>query len=482
MAEDMKMIIGGKFTDASDSAVKKNINPYTGEIIGTVPEATKNDIDRAVASALRGQAEWGALRNDERDSIIERFLSLLQRHSEEIAQLMCRESGKSISECRGELSVVRPIFQAYMKAAATMYGQTLPGNTESRNKGDIIFTMYDPLGVCAAVAPFNYPISTMMNKAVPALCAGNSVIMKPASDTPMSIIAVAKLMLEAGFPSEAIQVVTGSGSKIGRWLTENKDVALISLTGSTEVGVELHRSASTYLQRTCLELGGNDPLLIFADCDIDSAVAEAVNGRVYNCGQICTASKRFIVENSIKEEFTQKLTERLKTIKGGIPGDEDSVYGCMINEAAADAVERQIRETVALGAKCIYGGRRIHKTLVEPTVLTNVTQGMPIAMDMEVFGPVFPIIGFDSADEALKIANNTQVGLSSGVMTGNMRTAMTAASRLKAGTCVINGTGDYRTSYHAFGGCKMSGLGREGALVTLKEFSEMKSIVLKKIY
>ncbi len=475
----MQMIIDGGFCDASDNAVFKNIDPFTGDIIGTVPAATKDDIDRAAASALRGLAVWSALRNDERDDIINKFLALLEEHAEEIARLLCMESGKSISECRSELSVVRPIFQAYMKAAGTLYGQVLPGKTESRNKSDIIITMYEPIGVCAAVAPFNYPISTMMNKVAPALCAGNSVIMKPASDTPMSIIAAARLMLDAGFPAGTVQVVTGSGSKVGRWLTENRDVALISLTGSTEVGVELHRSASTYLQRTCMELGGNDPLLIFADCDIDGAVAEAVNGRIYNCGQICTASKRFIVENCIKENFTQKLIERLKMIKGGVPGDDNSVYGCMINEAAADTVERQIMETVALGAQCIYGGRRLRKTLVEPTVLMNVTQTMPIAGDMEVFGPVFPIIGFDTMEEALEIANNTQFGLSSGVMTGNMHTAMTAASKIKAGTCVVNGTGDYRTSYHAFGGCKMSGLGREGALVTLKEFSEMKSIVLK---
>ena len=478
----MKMIIGGKFVDASDGAVLKNINPYTGEVIGTVPAATKSDIDGAAASALRGQAEWGALRNDERDAIIERFLALFEERAEEIARLLCSESGKSISECRGELSIIRPIFQAYMKAAGTLYGQTLPGYTESRNKGDIILTMYEPLGVCATIAPFNYPISTMMNKAAPALCAGNSVIMKPASDTPMSIIATAALMLEAGFPPEAIQVVTGSGAKVGKWLTENSDVALISLTGSTEVGVELHKNASAYLQRMCLELGGNDPLLIFADCDLDAAASEAVNGRLYNCGQICTASKRFIVDNNVKEEFTQKLVKILGEVKGGDPTAEDSLYGCMINEAATDTVERQIKETVALGAKCIFGGRRLGKTLIEPTVLTDVTKDMPIAGDMEVFGPVFPIIGFDSADEALAIANNTHFGLSSGVMTGNIRTAMTAATRIKAGTCVINGTGDYRTSCHAFGGCKMSGLGREGALVTLKEFSEMKSIVLKKVY
>ncbi|MDO5116575.1 MAG: aldehyde dehydrogenase family protein [Synergistaceae bacterium] len=482
MAKDMKMIIGGEFVNASDGASAKNVNPYTGELIGTVPAATQSDIDRAAAFAVEGQREWGALRGDEREAILERFLTLFEARSNEIAELLCAESGKSISECRGEMSIVKPILRAYMRAAATLYGETLPPRAEQRNRGDLIFTIYEPIGVCAAIAPFNYPISTMFNKVAPALCAGNSVIMKPASDTPMSILAAAELMLEAGMPANAIQVVTGSGSKVGGWLTKNKNISLISLTGSTEVGVALHREASSYLQRLGLELGGNDPLLIFADCDIDRAVEEAINGRIYNCGQICSGSKRFIVENGIKELFTEKLIERLKGIKGGVPSDEDSVYGCMINEAAADTVERQIKETVAQGARCVYGGGRPHRALVEPTVLTGVTADMDIAGDMEVFGPVFPIIGFDSFDEAISIANNTSFGLSSGVITENMRTAMAAAMKIKAGTCVINGTGDYRTSYHLFGGCKMSGLGREGALETLKEFSEVKSVVMKNIY
>jgi len=482
MTKDMKMIIGGKFVDSSDGAVLKNINPYTGDLIGTVPAATKEDIEKAAAFAVEGQKEWSKLRGDEREEIIERFLALLQANSDDIAILLCQESGKSISECRSEVGLIKPIFRAYISAAATLYGQTIPTNIEKRGSSDFMFTSYEPFGVCAAIAPFNYPISTMMNKVAPALCAGNSVIMKPASDTPMSIIPIAALMLKAGVPSNTIQVITGSGSKLGKWITETKNISFISLTGSTQVGVQLKRQASTNLQRLSLELGGNDPLIIFADCDLYKAVGEAISGRIYNCGQICTASKRFIVENSIKEKFTHMLIAQLKKTPGGNPLDENAFYGCMINGKAADTVEQQIRDTIALGANCVYGGKRIHKTMVEPTVLTDVTKGMPIARDMEVFGPVFPIIGFDTFEESLEIANNTVYGLSSGIMTENIHTAFKAVSLLKAGTCVINGTGDYRTSYHAFGGYKMSGLGREGAIVTLKEFSEIKSTVFKQIF
>lgn len=478
---DMKMLIGGEFVDASDGATLKNFNPYNGELIGTVPAATKEDVDRAVANAVQGQKEWAALRNDQRDAILNRFLELYDQHAEEIAQLLSREGGKTITECRGEVGSVPLIFRAYMSAACTLYGQSLPNNVERRNTSDVMFTTYEPLGVCVCVAPFNYPVSTMTNKVAPALCAGNSVIMKPASDTPMSILLYAKLMLEAGMPTNTVQVLTGSGGKIGKWVTENPDVAAISLTGSTAVGVELQANASRHLQRVMLELGGNDPFVVFEDCDLDKAVAEAIGGRIYNAGQICSASKRFIVQNSIKEAFTQKLVEGLKAIKCGDPLDETVVFSCLVNAGAAQKVEEQIQLTVSQGARCIYGGKRTADTIVEPTVLTDITPDMDIARDMEVFGPVFPIIGFDTFDEAMAIANNTSYGLSSGVMTENIATAMKAARAIQAGTCVINGTGDYRTSYHGFGGYKMSGVGREGALHTLEEFSEIKTVVLRSV-
>lgn len=473
------MIIGGELVDASDGAVLENINPYTGELIGTVPAATQEDVDRAVANAVSGQKEWAALRNDERDAILNKFLALYDEHAEELAQLLSREGGKTITECRGEVGSVPLIFRAYMNASATLYGQALPNNIERRNTSDIMFTSYEPLGVCVCVAPFNYPVSTMTNKVAPALCAGNSVIMKPASDTPMSIILYAQLMLEAGMPANTIQVITGSGSKVGKWVTENKDVAAISLTGSTAVGVELQANASSHLQRVLLELGGNDPFVVFEDCNLDKAVSEAIGGRIYNAGQICSASKRFIVQNSVKEAFTEKLIAGLKQIKCGDPLDDSVVFSCLVNPSAAKKVAEQIQYTIGQGARCVYGGKQIAKTIVEPTVLIDVTPEMDIAKDMEVFGPVFPIIGFDTFDEAIAIANNTSYGLSAGVMTENIATAMKAARAIQAGTCVINGTGDYRTSYHGFGGYKMSGVGREGALHTLEEFSEVKTTVLR---
>lgn len=475
----MEMIIGGREIGSSDGSIKENYNPYNGELIGTVPSATKGDVDLAIENAVIGQKQWEALRLDEKERIINKFLSILDERSEELATLLSREGGKTIRECRGEVGSVPLIFRAYMNAAATLYGKTLPHNIEPRNTSDVIFTTYEPLGVCVCVGPFNYPISTMTNKIAPALCAGNSVIMKPASDTPMSTILYAKWMLEAGMPENTIQVITGSGSKIGKWITENKKVAAISLTGSTEVGVQLQKDASEYLQHIMLELGGNDPLIIFDDYNIEKAVEQAVGGRIYNAGQICSASKRFIVHNNVKDKFAELLIEKLSSLKYGNPLDEDVVSSCcLINSKAADEVERQIQKTIEAGAKCIYGGER-DKNIINPTVLMDVTPEMEVAQSEEIFGPVFPIIGFNTFDEAIEIANKSIYGLSAGVMTENIEIALKASYSIESGTCVVNGTGDYRTSYHGFGGYKMSGIGREGASITLKEFSNVKTVVLR---
>lgn len=478
---DMKMLIGGSLVDAAGGAVINNVDPYDGSLIGTVPSAARADVERAVACAVRGQREWAALRHDQREALIERFLSLLTEHEEELAQLLCRESGKTISICRAEIRQIPLIYRAYLHAAATLFGKSLPCGIEPRNLNDAAFTRYEPLGVCVCIAPFNYPLSLLTNKLAPALLAGNSVIAKPASDTPMSTLRYVELMWEAGFSGNVVQAITGSGSQVGQWITDDPGVAAVSLTGSVSAGVSLYQGAGKHLQRIHLELGGNDPLIVFPDCDLDKAAAEAVAGRLPNAGQTCSGSKRFLVHNSIREAFTEKLIAAVSACRAGAPTDEEADYSCLINLREACTVEEQIRHTVEQGARCVLGGRR-NGSFVEPTVLTGVTPDMDVARDLEIFGPVFPIIGFDTFEEAIAIANQTSYGLSSGVMTENIHTGMKAAGLLKAGTCVINGNGDYRNSYHPFGGCKMSGLGREGALLTLAEFCEVKTIVLREAF
>jgi succinate-semialdehyde dehydrogenase/glutarate-semialdehyde dehydrogenase len=283
-------------------------------------------------------------------------------------------------------------------------------------------------------------------------------------------------------PGNTAQIITGSGEKIGKCLVENPNVNVITLTGSTEVGIETMIGCSKNLHHCHLELGGNCPLIIFDDCDLDLAVRETIDGRASNAGQTCCANKRMIVQNSIKAKYIEKLLEGLKKVKVGNPEDDDTIYGSMINEKAAQRVIEQITHTIGQGAKCVYGGKLFNRTFIEPTLLTDVTPDMDIAQSMEVFGPVFPVIGFDTPEEAVTIANNTIFGLSGAVMTGNIKKAFGVAKSLQCGTVVVNGSGNYRSMHQHFGGHKMSGLGTEGITYTLEEFTQKKTIALKKIF
>jgi succinate-semialdehyde dehydrogenase/glutarate-semialdehyde dehydrogenase len=289
-------------------------------------------------------------------------------------------------------------------------------------------------------------------------------------------------LLEAGVPANAAQLVTGSGAKIGKYLVDSPKVNLITFTGSTEVGIEIMTGCSKNLSHAHLELGGNCPLIIFDDCDLDKAVQETIAGRASNAGQTCCANKRMIVQNSIKAKYIEKLIDGLKKVKVGDPEKDDTTYGSMINEKAAQEVIKQINQTVEQGAKCVYGGKLFDRTFVEPAVLTDVTSRMDIAKDLEVFGPVFPVIGFDTLEEAVTIANNTIFGLSGAVMTGDMKKAFKVAKSLQCGTVVVNGSGNYRSMHQPFGGYKMSGLGREGIAYTLEDFTQKKTIALKQIF
>jgi succinate-semialdehyde dehydrogenase/glutarate-semialdehyde dehydrogenase len=320
------------------------------------------------------------------------------------------------------------------------------------------------------------------HKVAPALVVGNSVIIKPSSDTPLANILMTQWLLEAGVPGNAAQIITGSGAIAGKCLAENPRVNIITFTGSTEVGIETMVECSKHLHHCHLELGGNCPLIIFDDCDLDKAVQETIDGRISNAGQTCCANKRMIVQNSIKAQYIKKLLEELKKVKVGDPEKDDTTYGSMINEKAAQEVIRQINQTVKQGAKLIHGGKLFDRNFIEPAVLTDVTPDMDIAKDMEVFGPVIPIIGFDTLEEAVKIANNTIFGLSGAVMTGDMKKAFRVAKSLQCGTVVVNGSGNYRSMHQHFGGHKMSGLGSEGINYTLEEFTQKKTIALKKIF
>lgn len=477
----MKMIINGKKVDSVSGKTMDVLNPANMEFIDTVPCANEQDIEAAVRAAVAGKKVWRKVPMYKRVAILEKFTQLLERDLDQFSRLMCSETGKPLYACLDEGYACINIFKAYCEKARNFGGNSLPIDSEPRVEGDLIFTVKEPLGVVACIVPFNYPTELYAHKVAPALVTGNVVIIKPSSDTPLGNIYLTKLLLEAGVPEGAAQVVTGSGSIIGKLISGHKEINAISLTGSTRVGIETAAAGAQNLTRVFLELGGNDPFIVFNDADLDKAVEETLAGRASNAGQTCCGSKRFIVQNGVKEAYTKKLLEALKKLKVGDPLDPDTIYGPLITERAAIEVEQQVQKTVAQGAKVLYGGKRYNHTYFEPTLLADVTPEMDIAKDMEVFGPVFPVIGFDTVEEAIKIANAAPYGLSSGVLTADMGTALKVAMEMEAGTCVINGCGNYRSAHLAFGGYKMTGIGREGVTHTLDEYTQEKSIAFKKL-
>lgn len=494
----MKMLIAGEKRDSRDQKTIDVINPANGMFLDTIPMATREDVEEAVANAKKGQKEWNDIPLMERDNIIHRFVQLLEEHKKEIIATCTRECGKHVGTTIFEYNQTASVFTGYMEAAKRLDGKILVPGSEPGHDGktahDMILVMHEPLGTVAAIVPFNAPMLLYSYKVAPALAAGNAVIVKPPTDNPLTDIMITELLLEAGVPGNTLQIVTGSGSKVGSWLVENPDVDAVSMTGSTQVGVGIAEIMAKRLAPCTLELGGNDPFIVLPDADVALAAIQACGARKGNSGQVCISSKRFIIHNSIKEEFTEKLLEQVREIEVGYDDNvEDMMESCLgntdrtntkgekigslISEKAAKEVEEQVKHTIAQGATLKIGGTR-DGAFFMPTVLCDVTKEMDVAKDMEIFGPVWPIIGFDTVEEAIEIANGSSFGLSGCVMTKDWKLGMYVARNVQSGGMVVNGSSVYRNQMQPFGGQKMSGTGNEG-LTTLEEMTKIKNIVLK---
>lgn len=476
----MKNIVGDKNLDASNNETVEVINPATGEIIDTVPNSTEEDVDQVVRLAEKAQKKWAKVPLHERGRILEKFVDLVEENSEELAKLLCRETGKPITEARAEIKNTRTFVYGYVEKAKHLYGITIPAGSEAGQEKTMQMTIRQPLGVVACIIPFNFPCDLFGQKVPSALIMGNSVIVKPSTCNPLTLHRYCELLREAGIPDGVINCISGNGRVVGHALASHKGVHLVSVTGSTAVGMETMATASKNLSHVMLELGGNDAFIVDKDGDLDLAIEELVWGRLYNTGQVCCASKRFLIHNDIKEEFTKRVIEKLNTLKVGMPEEEDTEIGCLITEQAAITVEEQVRKTLEEGAHLTYGGRR-NKAFFEPTILTEVTKDMDVMKDMEIFGPVIPICGFNSIEEAIEIANQSTYGLCGNIITSNMKTAFKVATELEVGGAIINGASFYRSAEMPFGGWKHSGIGNEGIATTLEEMSKIKTIVLKNI-
>ena len=458
----MQMLIGGRWTDASDGSVIQVVNSATQAPLDTIPQATQEDVQRALKQAQQGRLLWAGTPVHERCRILYRCADTIDAHREELARSLSTEMGKIIRESRSEIRVCAQIFRGFAEAAAHHYGKTLTDAPIGTEK-DILFTRHEPLGVIACISPFNYPVELASQKIAAALAAGNAVIVKPATDNPLPLIRLIGLCAQAGL------------------LAESPLVAAISLTGSTEVGLAVAQKAMKSLKRVFLELGGNDPFIVLDDANLERSVQAAVSGRIQNCGQTCCSPKRFLVHESVHDAFVAGLMEAFTQLHHGSPLDERTDVGCLISPRAAMEVERQVRHTIEQGAALVCGGHAYDSTYFEPTVLDGVTSEMDAARDMEIFGPVFPIMTFRSDAEAVELANATSYGLQGGVMSRSMERAMQVASALHCGGVAINASGNYRHFEQPFGGWKMSGLGREGVSVTLSEMSQEKTYILKNV-
>ena len=476
----MKSLIGDTWRDAKDGAIIEVRNPATNELIDTVPSLSEEEVNEAIEYAYLKQKEWANVPVYERCSILMKFVSLVERDKDILAKTLSDETGKPIKEAYNEIGNISVGVPAYVEKVKHDYGNVIPRGCEKGQEDTIQYTVQRPLGVCAAIIPFNFPSDIFINKIPPALLMGNSAILKPASVNPLTLTKYVELLIEAGVPKGVISVVHGSGSVVGRALTTNSKVSLVTLTGSTEAGIDALRNCSEHLAHSSLELGGNDAFILCEDGDVDLAVEETVWGRLYNTGQVCCASKRFLVHNSIKDEYIEKMIAKIRTLKVGYPSEEDTDIGCLISEDAAIEVESQVNKTIEQGARLVYGGRR-NGAFYEPTILDLVTRDMDVSKDMEIFGPVIPVIGFDTIDEAIEIANQSKFGLSGSIITRDMNKAIKASEKMECGGFVINGASFFRSFEQPFGGWKYSGIGNEGVMSTLREMSRTQTVILKNI-
>ncbi|MGF6376321.1 acyl-CoA reductase-like NAD-dependent aldehyde dehydrogenase [Clostridiales Family XIII bacterium PM5-7] len=475
----MKMIIDGKKVDSVSGATFDVTAPATGKVIDSLPKATAEDIEKAITAAVKGQKVWAKVPISERASVLYKFLDIVDQNKESLAQILSEENGKPINEARGEIANIHIGFSGFIEYAKHYYGKLIPPGTEENQANHMQLVTKEPIGVVACIIPFNFPCDLFDQKVAPALMMGNAAIVLPSSDNPITLMKLTEMLVEAGVPNGAIQCLTAPGSVKSAAVSDPR-VHLVTLTGSTEVGIDTAKIAAGNLTHCALELGGNDAFIVLDDADVDLAVEEMIWGRMYNTGQVCCASKRFLVHHSLKDEFAEKAVARIQQLKVGMPAEDSTQVGCLISEKAAIQVEAQVNQTIEEGGKLLLGGKR-DGAFYTPTVLTDVPKTAAVAKDMEIFGPVVPIIGFDTDEEAIEIANASIFGLSSCVFSENQKRAFKVASAMEAGGAVINGASFFRSFEMPFGGWKQSGIGTEGVMSTFDEMTRTKTIVLKNI-
>ncbi len=468
----MRMYIGGEWVDRDEKV--SVINPYDNSIIDTVPSASVEDVDSAVASAVRGAKAMAKLTAYDRFAILRKAADLLQERREELGRVITMEEGKVIAEGRTEVDRATQTISLSGEEAKRLYGESIPFDAAPSWTGQMGFTIRVPCGVVAAISPFNFPLNLVCHKVGPALAAGNAVIIKPASDTPLSALKLTEILLEAGAPPEAVQCVTGSGGRVGDPLVADPRVRKVTFTGSRDVGERICRTAG--LKKVTMELGSNSPLIVMPDADIDKVVGATITSGFANAGQVCISAQRIITSSKIYVDYIDALKEGVEAISTGDPLSESVRMGPMVKEQEAVRVNEWLREAVGGGARMVTGGD-YSGAMHAPTVLADVNSDMRVSCD-ELFGPAVVVTPFSDIDEAIAIANNSNYGLSAGIFTQNIDWAMRFAREVDSGNLHVNSGPGWRADLMPYGGLKESGMGKEGPRYAVQEMTEMKTVVI----
>src|SRR5437762_11754214 len=466
--------VDGKWIDADSGATHAVVNPATGRSIGTVPVFLPPETRRAIEAADRALPPWRTKTAKERSAIMRKWNDLVLANVDDLALILTSEQGKPLAEAKGEVTIGAAYIEWFAEEAKRIYGDVIPTIGNDRR----LVVIKEPVGVCAAITPWNFQSSMITRKVSPALAAGCTVIIKPAQATPYSALALAELAARAGFPPGVLNVITGQASAIGGEMTSNPIVRKLSFTGSTEIGRVLMKQVAPTVKKISLELGGNAPFIVFDDADLDAAAEGAIISKYRNTGQTCVCANRLFVQDKVYDAFATKLAEKVRALKVGIGTEPGVTQGPLINQAALDKVEEHVADATANGARVVTGGKRhaLGGTFYEPTVLADVTPAMKIFRE-ETFGPVAPLIRFSTDAEVVELANRTEFGLASYFYSRDIGRIWRVAEALEYGMVGVN-TGLITTEVAPFGGVKQSGLGREGSKYGIDEYVEVKYICL----
>lgn len=463
--------IDGRWVGAGTIAVT---DPATGDVLASVPQLGVDEARAAIAAAEAAMPEWRARTAGERSRILRRWFELVMANQEDLAMILTREQGKPLAEARGEIAYAASFIEWFAEEARRVYGEVIPSHrADSR-----IVVIRQPVGVVAAITPWNFPAAMITRKAAPALAAGCTMVLKPATQTPLTALALAVLAERAGLPAGVFNVLTGSSREIGGELTGNPAVRKLSFTGSTEVGKTLMAQCAPTMKKLSMELGGNAPFIVFADADLDAAVEGAIASKYRNSGQTCVCVNRIFVQREVATAFEQKLAAAVRALKVGPGAAQGTTQGPLIDEAAVAKVEEHIGDALAKGGRVVVGGKRhaLGHSFFEPTVLADCSPEMLLARE-ETFGPLAPLFAFDTEEEALALANDTEVGLAGYFYTRDLARAWRVGEALEVGMVGIN-TGLISTEVAPFGGIKESGTGREGSRHGIDDYTELKYLCM----